>query len=227
MRLAHRIRHGWEAFATRAGLRLLPPVGAALAVLAAGVLVPFLPRVDALPPQLAPSLAASRLARFLRANPTLPETGPSGAIHTAQPAFFWPEREGAESYSFRLYRADGDEQASADGIKTTFTLIPPPGVLAPGEYRFEVKALVKRDLVPWQERKFTVRPAPEGFQQLRASMGMDLDGAESAYVVLGYYADRGSPDDVISAFLQWKAARGETGSLGKGPPASWLAPLGQ
>jgi hypothetical protein len=225
LRLAHRIRHGWEAFATRTGLRLLPPVGAALAVLAAGVLLPFVPRVDALPPQLAPSLASARVARFLRAHPDLPEAGPSGPVHTPRPAFFWPEREGADSYSFRLYRADGTAQAAADGIRTTFTLIPPPGALAPGEYRFEVKAVVKREPVMHIERTFTVLPAPEDFARLRAEMGMDLPGKEFSYVLLGYYADIGSADDVISAFLQWKTARGEAASLGKGPPAAWLKSL--
>jgi hypothetical protein len=224
LRLAHTLRHKWEALATRTGLRLLPPVGTALAVLAAGVLIPFVPRVDALPPQLAPSLASARIARFLRAHPELPEAGPSGAIYAARPAFFWPERAGADAYVFRLYRADGTEQAAAE-VRKTFTLIPPPGRLEPGEYRFEVKAVVKGETVAWQERTFTVRPAPEDLTRLLGAMGMDLSAAESQYVVLGYYADLRSPDDVISAFLQWKTARGEAESLGKGPPAAWLATL--
>jgi hypothetical protein len=225
LRLAHRIRHGWEAFAARTGLRGLPPVLAAIAVLAAGVLFPFVPRVDALPPQLAPSLANSRVGRFLRAHPDIPEAGPSGTVRTPRPAFYWPEREGADSYSFRLYRADGTPQASADGLKTVFTLIPPPGALAPGEYRFEVKAVVKGEAQAWREKAFTVRPAPEDLAKLTHAMGMDLTPAEGAYVLLGYYADVGSPDDVISAFLQWKAARGEAATVGKGPAAAWLKSL--
>lgn len=224
MRLAQKLRHQWEVFATRTGLRLLPPVAAAIAVVALGVLVPLLPRVDALPAQLAPSLADDRLARFLGTHEQLPDAGPSGEIYASRPAFFWPEREGADGYAFRLYRADGTEQAAADGIKTTFHLIPPPGVLAPGNYRFEVKAIVKGERVPWQEHEFTILPAP-GLAPLRGTMGIDLDAAQSDYVLLGYYADLKSPCDVISAFLQWKAARGELGSVGKGPPAVWLAPL--
>lgn len=225
MRLAHRLRHTWEAFAARTGLRLLPPVGTALAVLALGVMLPFVPRVDALPPQLAPSLASARIARFLRTHEALPEAGPTGPIYASRPAFYWPEREGAGSYVFRLYRSDGTEQAAAGGIKQTFTLIPPPGQLAPGDYRFEVKAVVQGETVPWQEHAFTVRPTPEDLERLLGRMGMDLTAAESDYVLLGYYADLRSPDDVISAFLQWKTTRGEAGSLGKGPPAAWLAAL--
>jgi hypothetical protein len=224
LRLAQKLRHRWEVFATRTGLRLLPPVAAAVAVVALGVLVPLLPKVDALPAQLAPSLAEGRLARFLRTHEHLPDAGPTGEIYASRPAFFWPEREGADGYAFRLYRADGTEQAAADGILTTFHMIPPPGVLAPGEYRFEVKAIVKGDRVPWQEQRFTVLRAP-GLESLRGTMGLDLGAAESDYVLLGYYADLNSPCDVISAFLQWKATRGELGSLGKGPPAAWLADL--
>ena len=225
MRLADTLRRKWEAFAARTGLRLLPPVGTALAVLAAGVLLPFVPRVDALPPQLAPSLASARIVRFLRAHKELPEAGPSGAIYASRPAFFWPEREGADSYAFRLYRADGAEQAAASGVRQTFTLIPPPGRLEPGEYRFEVKAIVRGETVPWREHAFTVRPAPEDLVRLFGAMGMDLPATESQYVMLGYYADLGSPHDVISAFLQWKTTRGEAESLGKGPPSAWLATL--
>ncbi len=225
MRPAHRLRHKWEAFATRTGLRLLPPVGTALAVLALGVLLPFVPRVDALPPQLARSLASARIVRFLRTHEALPEAGPTGAIYASRPAFFWPECPHADSYVFRLYREGGTEQAAAKGIKQTFTLILPPGLLPPGEYRFEVKAVVKGETVPWQEHGFTVRPTPEDLERLLGTMGMDLTAAESDYVLLGYYADLRSKDDVISAFLQWKTTLGEAGSIGKGPPAAWLATL--
>jgi hypothetical protein len=225
LRLSQKIRHGWESFATRTGLRLLPPVGAALAVLAAGVILPFLPRVDALPPQFAPSLASARIARFLRAHGTLPDFGPTGAVYSTRPAFFWPAREGADSYAFRLHGEGGTELAAAQGIKETFTMIPPPGRLAPGEYRFEVKAVLKGETLPWQEHAFTVRATPADLERLHGRMGMDLTAAESDYVLLGYYSDLRSEDDVISAFLQWKTTLGETKALGKGPPSAWLATL--
>lgn len=225
MRLAHKLRHRWEAFADATGLRFLPPVGAALAVLAAGLLLPFVPRVDALPPQLAPSLASARVARFVRAHPDLPEAGPSGAIFAPRPAFYWPAHPDARSYSFRLERADGTEQAAAEGITRTFHFVPPPGRLEPGEYRFRVHALVKGQKVPWQERDFSVKAAPEELQRLTSTIGMDLGGADSAYVLLGCYADLQSPHDVVSAFLQWKSARGEAASLGAGPASAWLDTL--
>ncbi len=225
MRLSQKLRLKWERVATRTRLRLLPPVGAALAVLALGVLLPFLPRVDALPPQLEPSLASARIARFLRSHDVLPEAGPTGAIYSSRPAFFWPEREGADSYVFRLSGADGAELAAAQGIRTTFTLIPPPGRLPPGEYRFEVKAVVQGETLPWQEHAFTVRPTPPELDGLLGKMGMDLTAAESDYVLLGFYSDLRSEDDVISAFLQWKTTRGEAKALGKGPPAAWLSTL--
>jgi len=225
LRLVHKVRHKWEAFAERAGLRLLPPVGAAVAAVALGVLVPFLPRVDALPQQLAPSLASARLERFLRTHPDLPDAGPAGPIYTSRPAFFWPERPGAGSYAFRLRRADGTEVAAADGITRTFHVIPPPGRLDPGEYRFEVLAITSGERTPWREQTFSIRRAPEEIQGLLGTMGMDLDAADSEYVLIGCYAELQSPHDVISAFLQWKTALGEAASLGKGPPSAWLKTL--
>ncbi len=227
MRLSHELRRRYEAFATRTGLRLLPPVGAAVAVLAFGILLPFVPRVDALPPQFAPSLASSRIARFLRAHDKIPDAGPTGPIYSPRPAFFWPVCEGADSYAFRLCLANGAEQARAEGIKETFTLIPPPGQLAPGEYRFEVHAVVKGQASPWREGTFTVRPRPADLDHLLGRMGMELTAAEADYVLLGAYADLRSTDDVVSAFLQWKTARGEASSLGKGPAAVWLKSLSE
>jgi hypothetical protein len=225
VRLAHNLRHRWEAFAEATGLRFLPPLGAAAVVLAAGLLLPFVPRVDALPPQLAPSLASARIARFVRAHADLPEAGPSGSIFAPRPAFYWPARPDAATYSFRLERADGTEQATASGLTRTFHFVPPPGRLEPGEYRFQVHAIVRGEKIPWQERSFSVKPAPEELQRLLSTIGMDLGGPDSAYVLLGCYADIQSPHDVVSAFLQWKSARGEADSLGSGPPSAWLDAL--
>jgi len=225
LRLVHKVRRKWETFAERTGLRLLPPVGAALAVVALGVTLPFVPAVDALPQQLAPSLASARVERFLRAHPDLPDAGPVGPIYTSRPAFFWPERPGAESYVFRLRRADGVEEAAADGVTRTFHVIPPPGRLDPGEYLFEVFAVEKGERTPWRELTFSVRHAPEELQSLLGTMGIDLNAADSEYVLIGCYAELQSPHDVISAFLQWKTARGEAASLGKGPPSVWLKTL--
>ncbi|HEX5137780.1 MAG TPA: hypothetical protein VFY93_12455 [Planctomycetota bacterium] len=227
MRLLHKLRHRWEAFAGATGLRFLPPVGAAACVLAAGVLLPFVPRVDARPPQLAPSLAGARIARFARAHPDLPDLGPAGTILAARPAFYWPARPDAESYSFRLESSDGTVQASATGIRTTFQLILPPGRLKPGEYRFSVHAVLNGKETPWREGSFAIYdagPQPD-IQALLGSAETDLDAAESAYVLLGYYAERQSVHDVVSAFLQWKTARGEAASLGSGPPSVWLNAL--
>jgi len=225
VRFAQKLRHRWEAFAEATGLRFLPPVGAALAVLAAGLLLPFVPRVDALPPQLAPSLANARITRFVRAYPDLPDVGPSGPIFAPRPAFYWPAHPDAQSYSFRLERADGTEQAAADGITRTFHFVPPPARLKPGAYRFQVHALVNGRKVPWQERDFSVKAAPGDLQRLTSTIGMDLGGADGAYVLLGCYADLQSPHDVVSAFLQWKSARGEAASLGTGPASVWLDAL--
>jgi len=225
LRLSDTLRHRWESFAKRTGFRFLPPVSAAVAVLAAGVLLPFMPRVDALSPQLAPSLASARLTRFLREHVDLPDAGPSGSTYSSRPGFYWPERPGAESYCFTLRRSDGTEQAAATGITRTFHVIPPPGRLAPGEYRFEVRAVVNGEEIPWQERAFTVRETPEELSRLRGTMGVDLDAAQTEYVLIGFYADLQSPHDVVSAFLQWKTALGEASTVGNGPPAAWLRTL--
>ena len=84
---------------------------------------------------------------------------------------------------------------------------------------------MKGQKVAWQERSFSVRAAPEELQRLTSTIGMDLGGADSAYVLLGCYADLQSPHDVVSAFLQWKSARGEAASVGTGPPSVWLGTL--
>ena len=98
MRFAHKLRHRWESFAGATGLRLLPPVPTAALVLAAGILLPFWPRVDALPQQLAPSLASARVARFVRSRADFPEAGPSGGILSPRPAFYWPAHAEAKGY---------------------------------------------------------------------------------------------------------------------------------
>jgi len=227
VRFIHKLRHHWESFANATGLRFLPPVSAAACVLAAGVLLPFVPRVDARPPQLAPSLAGARIARFVRTHANLPDFGPAGTILASRPAFYWPAKPGAESYSFRLEGADGTVLASATGIRTTFQLLLPPGRLKPGEYRFQVHAVAAGKETPWRDGRFSVSsasPEPE-LQVLLGSAETDLDPVESAYVLLGYYAERQSVHDVISAFLQWKTALGEATALGSGPPSVWLDTL--
>jgi hypothetical protein len=113
----------------------------------------------------------------------------------------------------------------AEGLKQTFTLIPPPGLLAPGEYRFEVDASKNGARSRWRESNFTVRPRPEELDRLLGRMGMELSAAEAEYVLLGAYADLRSAHDVVSAFLQWKTAKGEAKSLGNGPAAAWLESL--
>lgn len=227
MRFAHKLRYRWEAFANASGLRYLPPVSAAACVLLAGVLLPFVPRVDATPPQLAPSLASARVARFVRTHANLPDLGPSGTILATRPAFYWPACPEADSYSFRLEGANGAVLSSATGVLTNFHLILPPGRLEPGAYRFQVIAVVKGMEIPWREGTFTIdamAKEPE-LQVLLGSARTDVDAAESAYALLGYYAERQSVHDVISAFLQWKTALGEAASLGSGPPSVWLNAL--
>jgi hypothetical protein len=221
-RVAKLLRERWEALAARTGLRFLPPVPTVLLVLAAGVLVPFVAPVDALPTQFAPSLAQERLARFRAAHPTLPEAGPLGSVYSKRPAFFWPAHADADHYSLRVLRSDGTEQVRVDMLRRPFHLIQPPGGLEPGaSYRFEVVAFVAGEALPWQEHSFAIRPEPEDLGPLLASLRLGLGTEESAYVLLGYYADKQSPHDVVSAFLHWKACRGELGSLGAGP---WTLP---
>jgi hypothetical protein len=222
------VRERWESFAGRTGLRLLPPVPTVLLVVTAGVLVPFLAAVDALPTQFDPDLARDRVARFRAQYPKMPDSGPSGLICSRRPAFFWPEHAGADSYSLRVYSNDGTEQVTADGLRTTFHLIEPPGGLVPGvAYRFEVAAVVAGHTIPWQEHDFTVRPPPDDLEPLLEGLRMRVGPEESAFVVLGYYASLPSPSpcDVVSAFLHWKALRGELASLPPGAPATWLDTL--
>jgi len=218
------LREQWNAFAARTHLRALPPVPAVVAVILLGMLLPFAWKSDALPAPLESSLAAERLSRFYRAHAgRLPEAGPSGPVYSQRPAFFWPEHPGADHYTFRLYRADGSEQASLERVTRLFHILQPPGGLEPGaSYRFEVAAVVAGVPIPWQEHHLTVRPPPEELEALLDSMYMELGRAESLFVLLGYYADLQSPDDVVSTFVRWKAAKGELASLDDGTPETWL-----
>jgi len=219
-----RLRADWNAFAERARLRALPAVPAVVTVILLGMLLPFAGGGTVLPAQLESSLAAERLQRFYRAHEgRLPEAGPSGPIYSTRPAFFWPECPGADYYTFRLYRSDGSEQASVDRVRTLYYVLQPPGGLEAGaNYRFEVSAVVESVPIQWQEQFLVVRPPPEELDALLDSMHLELGNADGLFVLLGYYADLQSPDDVVSTLIQWKAATGELDSLDDGTPETWI-----
>lgn len=223
-KLLLRGKRAWDRLATRTHLRQLPPATALLLVLAAGVCVPLASRVDARPAQLSQALAAERLLRFADGTgATLAPAGPTGEIYARRPTFFWPPQPDAAHYSFVLFDAAGNALVADDDVADTFFLLRPPGALEPGRYRFVVAGVdAEGRRHPHVDRSFRVQTPPDDLRQLHALVQMELDGPDGAFVMAGYYAERGSADDVISALADWKAQQNRVADLRAGAPSTWL-----
>ena len=179
-------------------------------LLALGLLVPLALDVDARPTDLALSLATQRYTRFARTvTVSTLDVGPRGQIYGARPVFFWPKNEAADRYVFHLYDDDGNVWAADSAVRVPYYRLRPPGRLLAGKtYRFEVRAVDKEGQpVPWDGRlgtrqgAFTVLQSPDDLVALERRMGLELDPADSAHVLAGYYASKHSPYDVIAAYV--------------------------
>ena len=200
----------WERFATQTRLRMLPPVPTIAGLVALGLLVPLALDVDARPTELAASLATQRFTRFVR---TVEETeydiGPRGHIYGARPVFFWPENASADRYVFHLYDEDGTVWAADGAVRAPYYRLRPPGRLVPGKtYRYEVRALNEEGRpalwdggIETQQGKFAVLHPPDELLDLERRLGLELNAADAAHVLAGYYASRHSAYDVIAAYV--------------------------
>jgi hypothetical protein len=206
-------RGSWNSFADRFHLRALPALPTIVIALAVAIVLPLEARVDDRPTELAPTLAAERLARYARTAPAQGiELGPTGAILAVRPAYYWPAHPGAVRYRFRLDRADGTPWLTPTEVETNYFLHDPAGGVQPGtSYTFTVDALdAERRVVRSWRASFSVRNQPPELENLRRRAARELSPFERDLVLLGYYAESvgagGSHHDVTSAFLAaWEA----------------------
>ena len=148
-----------------------------------------------------------------RAEPRADHAGPTGGIHSLRPCFHWPAHPDAARYSFRLVRDDGATVIQTDLLDEPRYLRRAPANLEPGRsYRFEAKALGSQgDALGWtgeagrkvylQQGGAPVRmlePTPE-LTELVERARLELDAAETAWVLAGYFATIEAPADVASA----------------------------
>jgi hypothetical protein len=188
----------------------MPPWPTLVVILGLGLLIPMTLGVDTKPADLAVSVAAQRYARFVRELPDDSlDLGPQGGVFSVRPTFFWPPLPEADRFVFRLYAADGTVQVVNEAVRAPYYRLRPPGSLTPGEsYRFEVRAVASAghplhwpDRLEVKQGHFTVREPPDDLRALRRRIGLELGSAEGAFVLVGYFAARASPFDVISAYV--------------------------
>jgi len=156
--------------------------------------------------------------------------GPAGSIYAVRPAFYWPRVPGAARYAFTLRHGE-DVVVRAESVGKCYFLLRPPGALQTGQtYRFEVAAMNADGAFlpfpggePRLRQKFQVRATPEDLDDLNRLIRMELSADAGAYVLMGYFADRSSAHDVISAFISWKVYGRKTTELSKGEARDWLA----
>ena len=147
----------WGRFATRTGLRALPAMPAAAAVLVIGVMAPLLAQIERRPPALTTSLAQERLERFLQGS----DVWPAGDVVVPRPELAWRAMPRAATYKLRLL-TQGDRVVA--GAVTTALACRLDADLAPGEYRVTVTGVdAGGDDVETREGSFTVVEAtPRG-----------------------------------------------------------------
>ncbi|MFQ5844152.1 MAG: hypothetical protein ACE5JG_04110 [Planctomycetota bacterium] len=194
------IRRGYADHVAPGLRRLhLPPVPGVWAAVLAGLIVPFLLEVDAVPTELRPSLARRRLRAF---RPEPVPVGPRGEILHDRPAFAWREVPDAHGYFFKLLTAEGSVYNTTEFVSGRRHLLEPPDRLQRGRrYTWWVQALDRdrRRLgepvqVPFSVAKLEARTAGPGRSAARLT-----DPARRALALAGWYATLDSPHDVASA----------------------------
>ncbi len=203
------LRRAWRglvAFLDRHKLSDMPPVKTIAVFLAIGLLVPLAMGIDRTPASLSRSLADQRLERF--AGTELPDVSPSGATFCSEPAFFWKKHPQAASYRLRLFR--GDPVVQSTTVTEAHYVLPSPGELTPGEYRFTVEALNAdgATLGEVADSTFSIEKPYKQLEQVVSGKNTktffkELDPADAAYVLAGLYAEHGSVHDVRSALARY------------------------
>jgi len=200
--------------AQRAGLTHLPPVPTILGLLLLALLLPLSLGGTARPSALAEDIATRRVERYLATVEPRPDhPGPAGDIHSLRPCFHWPAHPDAARYSFRLVRDDGATVIQTDLLEEPRYLRRAPASLEAGRsYRFEAKAIDARgEALAWpggSGRKVylqqgssparVLEPTPE-LASLLEQARLELDPAETAWVLAGHFATIDAPADVATA----------------------------
>jgi hypothetical protein len=217
------LRRGSRAitgFIQRNRLNALPGVPTVLLVLIVGLAIPLGMRVDSRPTSISMELARLRLAEFLATSThAAPDASPSGEIVSERPAFLWKAMPKAARYGFRLYEGNA-LWIGTDLVEAPWYLLPPPGRLEPGRtYRFTVEGLDGHGRVigPQTGATFTLRAATEDLRALEHRVRAVLDSHESAFVLAGYYAERGWIHDLMAALKRSLAGglEGEEAALAR------------
>jgi len=211
----------------------LPVVPTICLVLAAGILIP--PSVNPDRRKDASriaSIAVQRLDRFARstdpAEDHLPAVAPAGEVRTSRPAFYWPASPDAQRYALTVRANDGDVWIDDVRTSANFFVQAAPSELAPGGYRFEVRALNDAGrVVAEHEGAFTILTDTK-LEERRRELGRKLMPPwEEALALARYHADKGSGHDVFSVLLGARAhAPGPLGesleALGAEDAQFWL-----
>ena len=199
------LRRGWRGFTGvlhRYRLDELPPVATIALVLVVGFAIPMALGIDMTPANLQRTLAVERLGNF---DEGMPQTSPAGDTYCAEPAFYWPAHEQAARYNFKL-RSNGDLKHSTQVAGRAHYLLPSPGNLKPGRYRFIVEAIDGdgRALGQVVDATFVVK-ADEAIATLEADATRMLEADAAALVMAGEYAARDSLHDIRSALTRYLA----------------------
>jgi hypothetical protein len=193
---------GFQALLERYGLRNLPPMTTAAAIIALGIAIPMSMRIGDRPSSLSLSLAVQRL-RALEAKPdwTMPRVSPEDMVHCRLPVFFWPAHSKATRYRFALYEGDVLRHYT-DLLENAQYALPSPGVLKEGPlYRFTVEGFDAQDASLGQiaYASFVVQALPGELGAVRELARAELESAERALVIAGIYAQAGVLHDVRAA----------------------------
>jgi len=198
----------------RSGLTHMPPVPTILGVVIVALAVPLAFGVPARPPALADDIATLRVEHYLETVPQTPlHAGPAGDIYSQRPCFHWPPHPDAVRYSFRLMRDDGATVILTDLLEEPRYLRRAPASLEIGRtYRFEVKALdAHGNSIAWVGEDGRKRYIEQGASPLRVvepppalaeiieKARLELQPADTAWVLAGYFASIDAPADVAAA----------------------------
>jgi len=127
------------------------------------------------------------------------EALPRGEILARRPAFYWLPVESAAQYRAEL-------RTGGNVVMESFTtrpraMVSPPATLEPGRYELLVEGLDSAGRSVGKRRTaFRVSERGENeLRDLREAMSIAFEPEDEAFVLAGYYAAHGSPDDVAAA----------------------------
>ena len=204
---------GWNTVAESLGLRSLPPVPTVATVLALGIVWPLSGEMFNRPADLASTLAVERIGRFAAkqgAAEDAPKVGPQGTTYSRRPVLRWPADDKSQRFEIRLLRDDGS--AWIDRATTTKHYFVVSGALEPARaYSYSIAGF-DADGKPTTTHKgqFTVQAMDAEFEAWQANANLELNSYESALVLAGRFAEKGSSDDVVGGLIAARLADPDT-----------------